>query len=47
MEDITYNRYTRELAEKVKNQVLGTQNESIRDLIQKAIPGFPSNGISS
>jgi len=46
-EDIVYNRYTRELADTVKNQVLGTQNENIVDLIEKAIPWFPTDGFSS
>jgi hypothetical protein len=47
MEDITYNRYTKNLAEKIKNQVLGVQNENLEDLIKKAIPGFSTAGISS
>lgn len=40
VEDITYNRFTRELADKVKDQVLWVQNENLRDLVEKAIPGF-------
>lgn len=40
IEDISYNRFTRELADKVKDQVLWVQNENLRDLVEKAIPGF-------
>jgi len=47
IEDITYNRYSRELAEKVKQQVLGMQNYDIADLLTKIDPEFDVSLISS
>ena len=47
MEDITYNRYSKELAEKVKQQVLGMQNHDIGDLLAQIDPDFDISGISS
>jgi len=36
------------LAQKIQNQVLGIQNEDLRGLIEKAIPGFiQTSGLSS
>ena len=47
MEDITYNRYSKELAEKVKQQVLGMQNHDIGDLLAQIDPDFDISGISN
>ncbi len=47
IEDITYNRYSKELAEKIKNQVLGVQNQDIQDLLIKVDPEFDLSRFSS
>jgi len=44
IEDITYNRYSKELAEKVKDQVLGVQNADIQDLLIEVDPDFDMSG---
>ena len=40
VEDITYNRYSKELAEKVKSQVLDGQNTELQSLINAVDPSF-------
>jgi len=47
IEDITYNRYSKELAEKIKDQVLGIQNQNISDLIANVDPDFDISWLSS
>lgn len=47
IEDITYKRYSKELAEKVKDQVLGIQNLEIQDLLRNVDPEFDISGLSS
>jgi len=47
IEDITYNRYSKELAEKIKDQVLGIQNQNIADLIANVDPDFDISSFSS
>ena len=46
MEDITYNRYSKDLAEKVKDQVLGIQNADITDLLTQIDPEFDLSALS-
>lgn len=46
-EDIVYKRYSKELAEKVKNQILWVQNQDIKDLILKVDPNFDISKLSS
>ncbi|MCH8518895.1 VCBS repeat-containing protein, partial [Candidatus Gracilibacteria bacterium] len=40
IEDINYNRYTRELAERVSSRVLGIQNDELIDLVLNVDPEF-------
>ena len=40
IEDITYNRYSKELAKKVSDQVLGIQNADLQDLLIAVDPEF-------
>jgi len=47
IEDITYNRYSKELAEKIKDQVLWVQNAEISDLIRQVDPDFDISSLSS
>ena len=47
IEDITYNRYSKELAEKVRDQVLWVQNIEISELIQNVDPDFDVSSLSS
>lgn len=46
IEDITYNRYSKDLAKKVSDQVLGIQNADIQDLLLKVDPDFDLSGLS-
>ena len=46
IEDITYNRYSKELAEKIKDQVLWVQNYEISELVTKVDPSFDISGLS-
>ncbi|NDK10028.1 VCBS repeat-containing protein [Candidatus Gracilibacteria bacterium] len=47
IEDITYNRYSKDLAGKVKDQVLGVQNLEIADLLKNVDPSFDISGLSN
>ncbi len=47
IEDITYKRYGKDLAEKVKNQVLGIQNLEIQDLLRNIDPEFDISSLAS
>ena len=47
IEDITYNRYSKDLAEKVKDQVLGIQNLEIQDLLRNVDPEFDISALAS
>jgi uncharacterized repeat protein (TIGR01451 family) len=47
VEDITYNRYSKELAKKVSDQVLGRQNAELQDLLTAVDPEFGTSGIES
>lgn len=47
IEDITYNRYSKELAEKIKDQVLGIQEYEISELMNKVDPDFDISGITN
>lgn len=47
IEDITYKRYGKDLAEKVKNQVLGIQNLEIQDLLRNVDPEFDISSLAS
>lgn len=46
-EDLIYKRYSKELAEKLKDQILWTQDNQLRDLITKIDPGFDTSVLSS
>ncbi|PID87581.1 hypothetical protein CSB07_00690 [Candidatus Gracilibacteria bacterium] len=46
-EDLNNSRYTKELAEKLKNQVLGKPNEEIYDLAKKLNPSLDLSSIES
>ena len=47
IEDITYHRYSKELAEKVKDQILGIQNLEIQDLLINVDPEFDISALSN
>lgn len=47
IEDITYNRYSKELAEKVSKKILWVQNADIYDLLQQVDPDFDISGAQS
>lgn len=47
LEDISYNRFSKELAEKVKNAILGTQSDEISDLIKKVDPSLDISSLVS
>jgi uncharacterized repeat protein (TIGR01451 family) len=47
IEDITYNRYSKDLARKVSDQVLGIQNAELQDLLIAVDPEFDISGIES
>lgn len=47
IEDITYNRYSKELAKKVSDQVLGIQNAELQDLLIAVDPEFDISGVAS
>lgn len=45
LEDITYYRFSKELAEKVKQYILGEQDAELSDLIAKLDPGFDTSAL--
>ncbi len=47
IEDITYNRYSKELAEKVSEKILWVQNADIADLLAEVDPDFDISGIQN
>jgi len=47
IEDITYNRYSKELAERIKDDVLWVQNKTIADLLINVDPDFDISGLST
>jgi len=47
IEDITYNRYSKELAEKVSQKIMWVQNADISDLLAKVDPDFDISGAQS
>lgn len=47
LEDLVYNRYSRDLAAKLKNQILNWQQEDLNDLLRKIFPEETLNSILS